>query len=232
MASALSREGTAHHVRLHGTQWLAPAWLPSHAVGLTVRMQQAVLAWSRSKLRLGSQEREAPGGAWGRQRGSVCASGGGPALLSQLAAPETRVPCSLSLRLLFLDTMSAKLSPFNHWGPTCLRNSPLLLSHPQPETSGFLRRVGRCFSSSLLPLGPTSRGRLSHGPFKSFSTLRHLLNWMEIAFDMCRWWLGTQAEGTDEAELILIHRDRDQRGHVGRNRPRWPLWREGRQNGF
>lgn len=68
--------GTAHHVRLHATQWLAPAWLPCSSEGLTVRMQQAVLAWSRSKLRLGSQEREALGGAWGRQRGSVCASWG------------------------------------------------------------------------------------------------------------------------------------------------------------
>lgn len=73
-----------------------------------------------------------------------------------------------------------------------------------------------------LPLAPISRGILLHCLWKYFSTLCYLLVWMQIAFDVCSWWLGAQGERTDTAELILINSNQDERGDIGRNGARWP----------
>lgn len=71
--------------------------------------------------------------------------------------------------------------------------------------------------SGIFHLGRISRGIFSHGLFEFFSILCYLLIWTEIAFDTCSWWLGTQGQRTDKAELILINSGQDKTGERGRN---------------
>lgn len=47
--------------------------------------------------------------------------------------------------------------------------------------------------------------------------LCYLLIWMEIAFDACSCCLGARGERTDQAELMLMNSDDDQRGGTGRS---------------
>lgn len=114
-----------------------PPWLPCSSVDLTVRMQQAFQAWTRSKL--GFLRARGPGQSLGKAKGECACVWGRTSSTVPTRSPGDQGP---------LQPLPARCSSWHHVcqaesinprGPTCLRNQLLPLSHIQPEASGFLQ---------------------------------------------------------------------------------------------